>query len=376
MNALRKTSTERQSRSASITSRSAGTPVRYAPMAVPQRNVTLRLRPASIALAVVLLGLAIGGLALLAASTRVIGWILTAATLAGLLHPVVERLRWYLPRALALATVVFVSLGVVAGIGYAVVDELNAQLHELEEAVPRAAREVEESERFGEAATEIHLAERAEAFVDELPSRLRGGEVQDAIRSAATRGVAFLATGVLTIFFLIHGPRLLMAASKQVGGVRSRRVRRVGFEAYRRSWRYIAGSLGMAGIAGLLSYACASAIDVPGAAPLGVWMALLDFVPVLGVVLGALPLVLLAAATTPWWQTALVGAVLVGGQLVEVLYLQKRVERASLHIGPFVTIAVAMVGLELYGIGGALVALVATVVLAATLDEVVGSASE
>jgi predicted PurR-regulated permease PerM len=99
-------------------------------------------------------------------------------------------------------------------------------------------------------------------------------------------------------------------------------------------------------------------------------------VPVLGVVLGAAPLVLLVAATSPWWQTALVAAVLIGWQLIEVLYLQKRVERASLHIGPFVTLAVAMVGLELYGIGGALVALVGTVVLAATLDEVVASPAE
>jgi predicted PurR-regulated permease PerM len=52
--------------------------------------------------------------------------------------------------------------------------------------------------------------------------------------------------------------------------------------------------------------------------------------------------------------------------------LQRRVEEHSLHIGPFVTVAVAMVGLEVYGIGGALVALVATVLVAAVLDESVG----
>jgi len=342
-----------------------------APGPVPR----LRLTPRSVVIAVGMLGLTLAALAMLAASVRVIGWLAVAITLAGLLYPLVEKLGKRLPHGLALAVVVGGSLLAAAGIGWLVVDDVADQIDELERALPDAAHDLESSDRFGEAAREADLAERVEDFLDELPERLRGGEPADALRSAATRGVAFLATGVLTIFFLIHGPRLLTAASKQLPPGRGRRARRAGVEAYLRSWRYIGGSLGMAAIAGLLAYACAKALDVPGAAPLAVWMALLDVVPVLGVLLGAMPLVLLAAATEPWWQTLLVGVVLVGWQLVEALYLQRRVEQGSLHIGPFVTVAVAMIGLELYGIGGALVALVATVVVAATLDEVVASES-
>ena len=75
--------------------------------------------------------------------------------------------------------------------------------------------------------------------------------------------------------------------------------------------------------------------------------------------------------TSPWWQTALVAIVLVGFQVVENTVMQKRVERRSIHIGPFVTIAVGMVGLELYGIGGALISLVAAVAALSVADEVV-----
>ena len=332
----------------------------------------LRLSPTSVVLAVVLLGLALGGLALVAASARVIGWIVTAATLAGLLHPVVERLRWYLPRAAALAVVVLVSLGVAAGIGYAVIDEINEQVSELQDAVPEAAREIEDSDRFGEAAREIDLSKRAEAFVDELPSRLRGGDVQDALRSAATRGVAFLATGVLTIFFLIHGPRLLQAAIRQLPMRRQEDARRIGLSVYRRAWRYVAGTLSMAVMAGLVAYGCAYALDLPGKAPLALWMAMLDPIPLVGVILGGAPLILLAGTTATWQATVGVALVLAGWQAVEALRLQRKVEARSLHIGAFVTIVVAMVGLELYGIGGALIGLVAVVLLAATLDEVFG----
>jgi predicted PurR-regulated permease PerM len=277
-----------------------------------------------------------------------------------------------MPRPAALAIVV-ISMLLLAGLtAWRVVDDINDQLRELQRALPRAAEDLEDSERFGEAATDARLAERVEAFVDELPERLRGGSVNEALRAAATRGVAFLATGVLTIFFLVHGPRLLRSALRQMPVQRRERVKVVATAAYRRAWAYVTGSIGMAIIAGLISYGCARALDLPGGAPLALWMALVDVIPVVGVVMGALPLVLLAAATSPAWQTALVALVLLGWQITETVYLQARVEKGSLHIGPFVTIAVAMVGLELYGIGGSLVALILVVLVMATADEVVG----
>jgi predicted PurR-regulated permease PerM len=301
---------------------------------------------------------------------------MVAAVMAGLLSPAVSALSKRAPHGVALAIVLIGTLLIAALVAYKVVDDLNRQLNELQRALPRAARQIEHSERFGEAARDAHLAERVKVFVEELPNRLRGGDTGAALRAAATRGVAFLATGVLTIFFLIYGPKLLLSSAQQLGPERERRARQVASRAYARAWRYVAGSLAMAAMAGLLAYACARALDLPGAAPLALWMALVDALPVIGVVLGALPLVLLAGATSPWEQTALVAVVLFGWQVVEILYLQKRVEKVSLHIGPFVTIAVAMVGLELYGIGGALVLLVLTVLVAATADEIVGLGPE
>ena len=128
----------------------------------------------------------------------------------------------------------------------------------------------------------------------------------------------------------------------------------------------------MAAMAGLVTYGAASAIDAPGKAPLALWMVMLDAVPLLGVVLGAAPLILLAATTASWQGALGVTVVVLGWQVFEALVLQRRVEQRSLHIGPFVTVAVAMVGIELYGIGGALVSVIGIVLLAAVLDEVWG----
>lgn len=332
----------------------------------------LRLTPASVVRAVAMLGVTIAGLAVIAASARVIGWILAAVVIAGLLYPTVQTLSAHIPRGLALFVVVFGSLALTIGIGYAVVDDVVNQMQELQTAVPRAARELERSDRFGDAAKEINLAKRAKAFVDELPERLRGGDVQDALRSAATRGVAFLATGVMSIFFLMYGERLLRGAVRQLPTRRQAEATRIGLSVYQRSWRYVSGSLTMAVTAGIIAYVCAMVLHLPGKAPLALWMVLLDPIPLLGVLLGALPLILLAGTTATWQGSVFIAVVLIGWQIFEAIKLQPKVEAHSLHLGPFITIAVAMIGLELYGIGGAIVGLVFAVVLATTLDEVVG----
>jgi predicted PurR-regulated permease PerM len=149
-------------------------------------------------------------------------------------------------------------------------------------------------------------------------------------------------------------------------------VERIGSSVYRRTWNYAAGSLGKAVCSGALAYLCADLLGLPGKAPLALWMAMLGLIPLIGVVLGALPLILLAGTMATWQATVAVAVVLFGWQLFDGLQLQPRVEARSLHIGPFVTVAVVMVGLVLYGFGGAVVSLVVIVVLAATLDEVVG----
>jgi predicted PurR-regulated permease PerM len=82
--------------------------------------------------------------------------------------------------------------------------------------------------------------------------------------------------------------------------------------------------------------------------------------------------VLLALAESPT-EAALIAVVSVAWQLFEAFHLQRRVEARSIHLGPFVTVAFGMVGLELYGLGGALVAVATAVVLFSTLDEVVAA---
>jgi predicted PurR-regulated permease PerM len=138
--------------------------------------------------------------------------------------------------------------------------------------------------------------------------------------------------------------------------------------AYWRAWRYIAGSLMMAVAAGLMAFLLARLADVPGAAVLGLWAALWDIVPLLGAALGALPIVLLAAVDSASTAVA-VAVVLVGYQVFEALVLQRRVDRTSLRLGPFLTVIGGLIGLEAYGLGGALLAVVILTCIIAVAEE-------
>ena len=318
---------------------------------------------------VAMLGAALAVVRIVLASQRVIGWVLAAAAIAGLLYPLVAVLSRRMPRGLAVAIVALGTVGTVAVIVYGAVDGLVREMGNLEEAAPRRMAELERSERFGDIARDFELRERVQRLVESAPERLRGGTPADAIRSAATRGVAFLATGVLTLFFLLHGPHMAAAAARQIHDpARRERVERVAYRAYRRGFGYVRRTIGMAVVAGLLAFALARAADVPGAAPLAVWAALWDVVPFLGAVVGSLPIVVLAAVVDPA-KGVLLGCVFLGYQIFESTILQRRVERRTLRVGPFLTVAAGFAGIELYGIGGALLVLLFVVLVIAVADE-------
>jgi predicted PurR-regulated permease PerM len=341
----------------------------YVPMAEPLPTERLRLTPRSAVLAVAMFGATLALLRVVAASERVLGWMLVAGAAAGLLHPLVGRLERRLPHGIAVAVVFVGSVLCLGVIGYGTVDGIVREMRHLQEVAPREAARLEREGPLSEAAHDAHLADRVERLVEDIPERLRGGTPGEAVRAAATRAVAFLATGVLTLFLLLHGPRIARAGLQQVHDPQRRaRVEHVAVRVFHRGFGYARGAIAMSALAGLMGYAVASLADVPGPAPLGLWVAMWDLVPIVGAVIGGLPIVLLAAAVSPE-RALVIGVVFLAYEALETFVLQRWVERRSVRVGPFLTVAAGVVGLELYGIGGALVMLLLVTLAVATVEE-------
>ncbi len=309
-------------------------------------------------------------LGVLAASRRVIGWIIVAATLAALLHPVVSLLQRKMRRGFAVAIVMLGFVASAAVVVYGIVDDIRVQTRRLEQVAPARAQELERSERFGELARDLRAAERTQQFIDELPERLQGGTPAEALRAAATRGVAFLATGVLTIFLLLHGPRIIQGAINQASDPRRRaRLEELYPVVYARAFGYAASTLCTAVAAGLFAFVVARVADVPAPAPLAVWVGLWDLVPVGGALVGAMPIVALAAVRSTSDAIGL-AVVFIAYQVMENFVVQRRIEASTVKVGPFLTLVAGLVGIELSGVAGALLAVLAVTLAVTIADEV------
>jgi len=118
----------------------------------------------------------------------------------------------------------------------------------------------------------------------------------------------------------------------------------------------------------LLAFAIARAAGVPGAAALAVWVGLWSFLPIAGVLIGALPIVVFAGAHT------FERAVVVGGCFVLILigdwWLNRWLERRSVHVGSFAIVLAAFAGLELYGLNGALLFVLGAVLAVSIISEI------
>jgi predicted PurR-regulated permease PerM len=334
----------------------------------------LRVTTRSIVVTVALFAVTLASLSVFSASRRVIGWLVAAAVVAGLLYPAVEGLGRHMRRGFALLIVLLIVAGVLSIIAYGFVDDVRRETERLQRAAPKAAQEIESSRRFGQAAREFHLAERTQQFVDQLPSRLVGGTGSEVARAVATRFVAYLASTVLMIFLLLYGSRLATGALNQIRNpLRRARAKRVMLAAYHRAHRYIVGRVALCFFAGLFTYVACHVAEVPGPVPLALFVGAWSAVPTIGVIVGALPVVLLAAGLESGTTAIALFLLFVGYQVAERLTLQRYVDRQSIRLGPVLTLLSGMLGFELYGVGGLLVAVAITTFFACIADELAPS---
>jgi predicted PurR-regulated permease PerM len=126
----------------------------------------------------------------------------------------------------------------------------------------------------------------------------------------------------------------------------------------------------MATLAGVVAFIVARSFHVPGAAPLAVWVALWDIVPIVGAFIGVMPIVVLAYTLGSPQRGILIFGILFTYAVVEAFVFQHFIEARSLRVGPFVTIVAGLVGIEMYGVAGALILEVYATLAVAVLAEV------
>ena len=299
---------------------------------------------------------------------RVIGWALSAMAIAALVYPAVAWLARFrfVPRPIAVLVTALIMLGGIGFAGYKIVNDVSDAMSSLQQAAPQRAAQLEKGSDFFR---EIKLKERVTNLVNAIPERLAGGAAPEAIKSVTTRGVAFVAGTILTIFFVLYGNRLIEGGLGLIDDDEARaRTEQVLKHGSRRALFFARVKLWESLVEALIAFAIARAAGVPGAAALAVWVGLWSFLPIAGVVIGALPIVVFAASHTA--ERALVVAGCFALIVVGDWWMNRWLERRSVYVGSFAIVLAAFGGLELYGLNGALLFVLGAVLAVSIIGEI------
>jgi predicted PurR-regulated permease PerM len=311
-----------------------------------------------------------------------VGWFVIALFLAAVLNPAVnwlQRRHRLIKRPLAIALTylgVLVALLFVVGIFVPLlVDQLNGLLN----FVTAAAQAPEgPTEYIKGLAKQNGLGGVFERFSDQL-NTLRdelGGLVRNlfastgAIAIGAAGFVAALATVLTLTFFLILGSERYVNAGVGLFSEAHRPlVRRLLEQSAGAISGYVTGNLAISVICGVITFVVLLILGMPYAAPLALLVAVLDLIPLVGATLGGALLVVVGLFVEPWKAVVLLVFVLVYQQ-VESNFLQPLVYSKAVQLNGLVILIALLVGGQLLGIPGALLAIPVAEIIRIVVTEV------
>jgi predicted PurR-regulated permease PerM len=344
----------------------------FAPVVNPNPPVTV---PRWIQL--VLLPLALLGLwALARAAGTVLLILIVASTIALILNPLIRMLEHRrLPRGLAILLVYLGGVAVLVGIGILLANPVSTQISHFEHNVPhlinQANRDLANLQTWlNQHGINVHIQQQGQTALDTLQKNIlkRSGDIVSFSRDLAGQIVTVGFDSVLILVLSIY----LLAYGKQIGEL-VRRIMPPGDGTPADDYPllvqhavsgYVRGQLLFSLVMGASAALALTILGLVGIFPdgeryavfFGAFYGLMEFIPYIGPIIGPAPAVILALFNNP--ITALwVVLTFVALQQLEGHVVAPQVFRISLRINPILIILALLIGYQLYGIVGALVAL-------------------
>ncbi|MCX4751390.1 AI-2E family transporter [Kitasatospora sp. NBC_01287] len=323
-------------------------------------------------------GLALGALlaALLVRSVLRISGLLTLVALALFLaislEPVVTWLtRRGVRRFWAVTALVLVLLAAMAGFVALVIPPLSAEVSALSTAIPDWLQQLHDHQSaLGRLEDHYHLIDRAK-------QALSGGNATTVLNGVLGAGrlvlnalTAVVVVTTLTLYFLAGLPAIKSYGYRFVPASRRERVVDLVEEVVVRTGRFMLANLATSGIAGLATFGWLEGWGVPYPALLGVFVALMDLVPVVGSTIGGV-VVSLVALVVSFPVALATAAFYIVFRLAEDYLIMPRAMKYAVAVHPVVTVLAVLAGGALLGLVGALVAVPVAVAVGLVLDEVV-----
>jgi predicted PurR-regulated permease PerM len=280
--------------------------------------------------------------------------------LASALEPMVGWLRERLPigRVGTILVVYLTFFVVMLGLAFIVLPAAVNQGQRILASLPDTIDQVRE---WASHLRPVALSNSITALVDSVgetfaPAPPPGPDEVVKVGTAVAEGAVFLFTMLAVVFFwLIEHARLQRYTLAFLPATRRAGARRAWNEVETRLGLWVRGQLILMGSIGAAIAAACALLGVPGALLLGLIAALAEAIPIVGPLLGAVPVVLVAATVSP--QLALIMAVVcLVFQLIESNVLVPMVMRNTIGISPLLVLFSLLVGAAVGGLIGAFLA--------------------
>lgn len=290
-------------------------------------------------------------------------WVLLGVALffAVLFTPPVDLVRRKLRvrKGLATGIVLLLSLGLLAAMLYAFIQPIVDQSREFVDNFPEYVADAREGRGpVGDLVRRYDLDERLEDNRDRINETLSnaGGSAVDVARKIFAGIISTLTVLVLAILMILYGPGLLEGALAVLPPERRNRVKAVAVDCARAVTGYAMGNLLISAVAGTVTFIALSILGVPFRGVLALFVAFTDLIPLVGATLGAIPTIFVSFLHS---TTAGIGMLIVYVvyQQFENHVLQVSIMSKTVHINQLVVLVSVLIGVELLGFLGALLAI-------------------
>jgi len=291
---------------------------------------------------------------------RILALVVIAAFFAVILNPLVDAVtRLRIRRSVATTIVFLLGVGAFSALGYVFVRPVYDAGQSFARDIPGFVDRAQHGQgRVGELIKRFDLEQKVSENAPKLQEALKnaGGPAVHAAQRVASGLLALVTILVLTFLMLLEAPAIISSFLSLLSPERSVQVRRIGQDAARAVTGYMAGNLLISVIAGMITWIFLTIIDVPFGGVLGLWVGFADLLPLVGATIGAIPTIAIAFLQSTGAGIAVV-VMYVVYQQIENHVLQPVIMSRTVHLNPLGVLLSVLVGVELAGFVGALLAI-------------------
>jgi predicted PurR-regulated permease PerM len=286
------------------------------------------------------------------------------------LEPAVSVLaRRWLPRWAAVLAVIMLVLTVVGGFLAAAIPPLVREASQfITQAPTMLGRLRSDHSVLGQFNARLHLQQHLQQTLSGDTSRLFGGLLGagQVVFNALSSTVI---VAVLVVYFVADLPRMRATLYRLVPNYRRPRAILLGDEIFAKVGGYVLGNLLTSLIAGSLTWIFLVITGVHYPLLLGIFVAIVDLLPVIGSVIAGVVVCLVALSVSLPVCLATIGFFIVY-RLAESYLIVPRIIGQAVNVPAVVTMVAALLGAALQGIVGSLVAIPAAAALLLLTQEV------